>query len=138
MDTPAKFFCTVDQLLQGHISLPKDKLKQCLSKSIDGRLPCMYLYHAWAIAEMCCASADWSSPFLAAVLFPTGMRSPVSDILADLFDALKKTEVPRTEGTDEPDLDNRILLLDSLKRAELAQALRLGVPLYTPDGGCLK
>ena len=113
------------------------KLQQSLSREIAGKFPCIHLYHAWSLAEMCCASPDWSPAALDRILYPTGYKFPVADILKDLFFALQNTAIPHTEGILEPDIDKRILLLDTLKRVELAQALRLKIPLYTLDGNVL-
>lgn len=137
-DDLKRFFETADQLLQRNNSRTDDRLKQHLSKMIDGKLPCAYLYHAWSIAEMCCASPDWSLEKLHNIFYPTGYHAPVSDILKDLFHSLKNTEVPHTKGNLDPDTDNKILLLDRLKRVELDQAVRLGVELYTLSGNVLK
>ena len=132
------FFDTAEQLLLKNSRHTDDKLKQHLSKMIDGKLPCIHLYHAWALAEMCCASSDWTPDGLHRILFPTGYHAPVSDILKDLFHSLRNTAIPHTEGILDPDTDKRILLLDRLKRVELDQSERMGVELYTLSGNVLK
>lgn len=133
-----KFFRAIEQTLHSNNFRPDGSLKSVLAGPDEkGRPPCLQLYHAWAIAELCCASREWSTSAFDLICFPTGYREPVSDILKDLFYALKHTEIPDTEGIFDQETDRRILLLDTLKRVELAQALRLEVPLYTLDGECL-
>lgn len=98
-------------------------------------LECLHLYHAWSIAELCCASPDWEPCVLGAICTPDSSNPLYHGLLCDIFSELAKVKIPPIADTPlEPAVDIRLRVLCTLKKIELAQALKLEISLYTMTG----
>ena len=117
---------------------PQDlkNLKNILKNKSQERIECIYLYRAWSIAELCCASPEWKEESLRGICSIDIHDDLCRGLLCCVFSELAKTKIHaiNEEICLCPAIDIRLRLLDTLKRIELAQALNLGVMLYTLEG----
>ena len=129
-------FESMSKILGKGEKLSPTELKILLDTEAKKRECCIFLYHVWAIAELCCAYPEWSEANLSAICFPDIEKKLFRELLRDIFVCLEQTQFPVLEynAIFDPGVDIRILLMDVLKRVELAQSLKLGVSLYTLDG----